>query len=254
MFRELPHHPDERFPRHRQCPIPPICDSEFAPQFRPSSSSNFTRPADSSRANEELISETPRSAATKLLIMPTLGNSILTLSSVLCSRKNLSRAGGCVRSSAEAADASPPRQYSPTSLRHGILGTHHEHQSVPENGLHFQACRLDRQADDADVKSAVFQLLYNFVGEVAVDADLHIGILAAIFAEYFRQNVKAGCFVRPDQQRAAGRVPWSATATSDSSRSFFMRNAYSWNISPAGVSFTVLPERSSRRSPYSCSS
>jgi len=41
---------------------------------------------------------------------------------------------------------------------------------------------------NSDVKRAVFQLLHDFVAEVAVDADLHSGVQAGIFCEDIGQK------------------------------------------------------------------
>src|SRR5436853_3344749 len=84
-------------------------------------------------------------------------------------------------------------------LGQGILGTHHQHQLVAEHGLDFQTRRLHGKGHDANVNRAVFQLLDNLVGKVAVDADLDAGIEAAIFGENLGQYIKAGGLVGPNR-------------------------------------------------------
>ena len=87
-----------------------------------------------------------------------------------------------------------------------MLGADHEHQLIAENSMRFQAGTLHRHGDDADVNGSVLQLLDNLVTEVAINADLHAGIQAAIFRENIGQNVKARGFVRAHGDGAAGHV------------------------------------------------
>ena len=72
--------------------------------------------------------------------------------------------------------------------------------------MHFEAGRFHRQSHNAQIDGAVFHALQNFVAEIAVDADLHVGKRAMEPGENFRQYVEAGGLVRADGQNATGHL------------------------------------------------
>ena len=104
------------------------------------------------RAKLALISDTPRPAATKHLIMPTLVSSIVIcklravgpemlvqqLARVAGSRKNQRLLGNILHANA-------------LELCQGIARIHHQHHAVPENRMDFQARRLGGKRDNPDV-------------------------------------------------------------------------------------------------------
>ena len=67
----------------------------------------------------------------------------------------------------------------------------------------LQAGGFYRHGHDAHVDGPVLQLLENLVAEIAVDAELHVGIEAAVLGENFGQHVQAGGFIRADDHGSA---------------------------------------------------
>src|SRR6516162_6624256 len=83
-----------------------------------------------------------------------------------------------------------------------MLRTGHQHQPVVKNALHHQPRGSYRHGDDADIDQTVLQPFENLVAEVAIDADLHIGVAPPIFAESLRQHIEACRFIRADRKNA----------------------------------------------------
>jgi hypothetical protein len=68
--------------------------------------------------------------------------------------------------------------------------------------MNFESGRFDGKSDDADVHGAVFDALQNFMAEIAIDADVHLGIAALKFGENIREKIEAGGFVGAENERA----------------------------------------------------
>src|SRR6266849_655858 len=97
-----------------------------------------------------------------------------------------------------------------------IFGTHHQHQLVAEDGLNLQTGGLDGEGKNTDLDGSVLQFLYDLIAEIAVDADAHRRVTAAVLGEYLGQNIQAGSLVRSDTQGSAR----GAAMVSDSGQGF----------------------------------
>ena len=216
---------------------------------------SFTSPARTSlRAKLALISDTPRPAATKHLIMPTLVSSMVIcscgvgpemfvqqLARVAGARKNQRLLGNILHANG-------------LKLCQGIARIHHQHHAVPENRMNFQARRFGRKRDDSHVHRSVLHLLQHLVAEIPVNADLHSRIEAMIFRENIRKHIQARRFVGSQREHAARSRGFVGHGAQGFPRMLTMRTAYSNSVSPAEVSRTDLRPRSKSFSPYSCSS
>src|SRR2546421_12889300 len=54
---------------------------------------------------------------------------------------------------------------------------------------------LGRKRDNSHVDGAIFDLLQNFVAEIAIDTDLHGWVEPMVFGEEVREHVQTGGFV-----------------------------------------------------------
>src|SRR5579864_6999695 len=87
-----------------------------------------------------------------------------------------------------------------------VAGAHHQHQAIAKDRMCSQARRFHRKSDDADVHSAILNLLDYLSAEIAINANLHGWKPAMEFGEDIGQNVEASCFVGTDRERAAWRA------------------------------------------------
>src|SRR5215469_18368316 len=67
--------------------------------------------------------------------------------------------------------------------------------------MDFQVGRFEWQSDDADIHRTVFDALQDFVAEIAVDADVNLGVLALKFGKNIRKEIEAGSFVGAENDR-----------------------------------------------------
>lgn len=88
------------------------------------------------------------------------------------------------------------------AVRERIAAADHEAEAVARNVMDLESGRFDGKRDDADIDGAVLDALQNLVAEIAVDADLHLGIAALKLGENIRKQIEAGGFVSAENERA----------------------------------------------------
>src|SRR5580704_6733280 len=93
------------------------------------------------------------------------------------------------------------------AVRKRVAAADHEAQAVAGNVVDFESGRFDGKCHDADVDGAVFDALQNLVAEIAIDADVDLGIAALKFRENVWKKIEAGGFVGAKNQGALHDVP-----------------------------------------------
>ena len=92
------------------------------------------------------------------------------------------------------------------AMRQGIAAADHETQAVARDVMNFDGGRFNREGNDTDVDRAVFHALQNLVAEIAIDADVHLGIAALKFSENVGEQIEARGFVGAKNEGALDNV------------------------------------------------